>query len=307
VEMEHIAEQAIETFRELGDRSGLANAERLLGLSIARQGRITESLAPHERALAHADAAGDQVARRRNVRSLGAGLCIGSTPVAEGILRCEELREAYRDDRVLEAVLTQYLSLLYAMAGRSEDALESAFASSRVLDELQERTQSLSMHFVAGALELAGDRAGAEREWTARWLRFRDLAANASDQDTVVAAADLARFYCDDGRWEEAADLLAYNGDVAHPWHLTPDIVRARLAAHRGEHAEALTLIEHVVERAERGEKLTVRAHVQVALADVQRAAGNLAEADAAVAKALELYEQKGNVAAATALKAAAI
>ena len=42
-----------------------------------------------------------------------------------------------------------------------------------------------------------------------------------------------------------------------------------------------------------------MRAHVQVALAEVQRAAGNLAEADAAVARALALYEQKGNVAAA--------
>ena len=256
VEMERLAEQAIETFRELGDQSGLANAERLLGLSIAGQGRISESLAAHERALAHADAAGDQVARRRNIASLGAGLCIGSTPVAEGIRRCEELREAYRDDRVLEAVLTRFLSLLYAMAGRSEDALESARASSRVLDELQERTQSLNLQrFVAAALELAGDRAGAEREWTARWLRFRDLAGNAPDQDSVVAAAELAGFYCDEGRWEEAADLLAYGRDVAHRWHLTPQVVRARLAAHRGEHAEALTLIGRVVERAGRGEQ----------------------------------------------------
>ena len=49
-----------------------------------------------------------------------------------------------------------------------------------------------------------------------------------------------------------------------------------------------------------------MRAHVEVALAEVQRAAGNTAEADAAVARALELYEQKGNVAAADRLRAGA-
>ena len=203
-------------------------------------------------------------------------------------------------------MLTRFLSLLYAMAGRPEDALESARASSRVLDALQEGTQSLNLQrFVAAALELAGDRAGAEREWTARWLRFRDLAGDAPDQDSVVAAAELAGFYCDEGRWEEAADLLAYGGDVAHRWHLTQQIVQARMAAHRGEHADALARIGDVVERAEHGGHLTVRGQAQVALAEVQRAAGSEAEADAAVARALALFEEKGNVAAAERLRSA--
>jgi DNA-binding SARP family transcriptional activator len=307
VEMERLAEQAIETLAELGDRSGLASAERLLGLSIGGQGRMSEGLAAHERALAHADAAGDSVARRRSIVTLGAGLCNGPTPVADGIRRCEQLRETYRDDRLLEAVLTRFLSLLYAMAGRSDDARESVRTSSRVLDELQERTLS---HFlrrcVAVALELAGDRAGAEREWTARWVRLRDLSGDAPDQDAVLAAADLAGFYCDEGRWEEGADLLVYRGDVgdvAHRRNLTPQVVRARLAAHSGEHADALTLIGQVVERVERGEQLTMRAQVQVALAEVQMAAGNLDEADAAVGRALALYERKGNVVAAARLR----
>jgi predicted ATPase len=304
VEMQRLAAQAIETFGEVDDQSGLANAERLLGLSLSAQGRLSEGFAAHERSLAHADAAGDRVARRRNIAPLGAAFCWGPTPVPEGIRRCEELRAVYRDDRVLEAVLTRFLSLLYAMAGRPEDALESARASSRVLDALQEGTQSLNLQrFVATALELAGDRAGAEREWTARWLRFRDLAGDAPDQDSVVAAAELAGFYCDEGRWEEAADLLAFDRDVAHRWHLTQQIVRARIAAYRGEHTDALALIGDVVERAEHGGHLTVRGQAQVALAEVQRAAGSGAEAAAAEARALALFEEKGNVAAADRLR----
>ena len=49
---------------------------------------------------------------------------------------------------------------------------------------------------------------------------------------------------------------------------------------------------------------LNLRARIWLALAEVQRAAGHAAEADAAVATALGLYEQKGNVAAADCLRA---
>jgi len=43
-----------------------------------------------------------------------------------------------------------------------------------------------------------------------------------------------------------------------------------------------------------------------LALAEVQRAAGNEAEADQAVERALELYDRKGNIAAAARVRAAA-
>ena len=63
-------------------------------------------------------------------------LCDGPTPVGEAIGRCEELLDSARDDRVLEAVVKRFLAELYAMAGRSEEALELVRESSRVLDEL---------------------------------------------------------------------------------------------------------------------------------------------------------------------------
>ena len=56
--IEPVAREAIETFSELGDHSGLAAAERLLALSLGGQSRGSESLAARERALVHAEAAG---------------------------------------------------------------------------------------------------------------------------------------------------------------------------------------------------------------------------------------------------------
>jgi hypothetical protein len=58
-------------------------------------------------------------------------------------------------------------------------------------------------------------------------------------------------------------------------------------------------LAQRAVELAERTDDLNFKARIWLALAEVQRASGQTSEADAAVATALKLYEQKGNIAAA--------
>jgi hypothetical protein len=117
---------------------------------------------------------------------------------------------------------------------------------------------------------------------------------------------------CDDGDWDEAAGMLDYgqsaveavgaNGDE----HLLRLALRAQLAAHGGEAAEAVTLGEQAVERAAATDFLNLRARLWTVLADVLRASGATAEVDAALEEAIRLYEAKGNVAAAASLRAAA-
>jgi hypothetical protein len=80
--------------------------------------------------------------------------------------------------------------------------------------------------------------------------------------------------------------------------------VEARLAAHRGELEEAVALAERAVAESATREWPNHQAEMWVALAEVQLAAGRRDETDAAVARALELYEQKGNVAAAARVRA---
>ncbi len=69
----------------------------------------------------------------------------------------------------------------------------------------------------AEAKELAGDRAGAERELEAKWLYFRDTLGGAPDQRAMQAAYRLANLYCDDGRWDDAEECLAFYRDVPDP------------------------------------------------------------------------------------------
>jgi class 3 adenylate cyclase/tetratricopeptide (TPR) repeat protein len=302
-------EEGIETFTALGDEAGLAKCTRMLGRICRTLGRGAEAAAWSERALVHANACGDPVTRRLVTQSLAMTLVGGPMPAADAIRRCEELLEANADDRVLDAVITRCLSELYAMAGRFDDARAAWEKSNRVLDDANILTASrVSQLHSARARALAGDRAGAEQELVARWLYFRKTLNGAPDTRAMQAAYDLANHYCDDGRWDDAEECLAFQRDVALPIHMVAWrlVGEARVAAHRGEHAEAVARILRAVEMKDGTDALNERAGVLLALAEVQRAAGQDAEADRSVANALQLYAQKGNLAAAARVRAGA-
>jgi class 3 adenylate cyclase/tetratricopeptide (TPR) repeat protein len=307
-EIERIAEEALATFERLGDQTGLVFASMLLGQALGRQGRDTAADARNERTLAYAEACGDRGLRRAAVISCCYRLCWRPTPVVDGIDRMEELLGSARDDRVLEAAIERFLSYLYAMAGRSDEALELVSESSRVLDELEQLDHWLFRWVVAEARELAADRPGAERELSAQVAYFRNLTPGVIDVRGIETGVRLAHFYCDDGRWDEAERALVYGRDVP----LTSNratagrlAVEARLAAHRGRLAEARELAWRAVAAAGGAVAAAYpNARIWLAVAEVERATGDTSGARNATTKALELYEQKGNIAATAQLRA---
>jgi class 3 adenylate cyclase/tetratricopeptide (TPR) repeat protein len=296
--------EAIETFTELGDEAGLAQSMRRLGLICRAKGRQAEATDWLERALVHANACGDLATRRMITQSLAMTLCGGPMPVDEATARCEELREANHDDRVLDAVIMRCLAALFAMAGRFDEARDYDRRSSQVLDQANMYTPTrVSQVFAASTRELLGDRAGAERELKAKWHFMRDVGGGLPRG--MGTACILANFYCDEGRWDDAEQCLdVYRGSREMDADATTLAVEARLAAHHGEPEEGVKLARRAVELAETSDGLEMRARVWLALAEVQRVAGHAGEADAAVAEALVLYEQRGNVAAAARLRA---
>jgi tetratricopeptide (TPR) repeat protein len=297
-------EQLMETFTELGDEAGLAEACRGLATVCRTRGRAAEAAEWNERALAHADACGDRVVHRVATQGISMALCWGPVPAKQAIARCEELRETNRDDRVLDAVLARHLSSLYAMAGRYDDARTCWERGSLVLDEANILSSSwVSLLHSAGAKELAGDRAGAKHDLQSMWLHTRDAMGGAPDMRAMTAAYLLANLYCDDGRWDEAEECLAFHGDASVLEDAPPGAYRfagaARIAAHRGELAAASTLARTAVEIAAGTDMLNLQARTWLAQAEVHSAAGEAGLAEAAVATALELYERKGNLSAA--------
>ncbi len=308
-EMRKVTEAAVDTLRQLGDLGGLAMAERYLGLALFRQGRLAEACAVLERAVVDADTSGDRDKRRQVIGTLVNCYWQGPAPVDEAIRRCEELLHSAQTDRVLAAVITRFLSVLFAMAARFDEARELDRTSSLVLDELNQNSYWVYRGATAEAKELAGDRAGAERELLAQWDWFSSHGDRAIDDRAMSSAYKLAYLYCDDDRWDEAANCLSFGSEVAlvaRPTHRT--IYRlageARIAAHSGRIPHALTLAQRAVDYAEPTDNLNLRARIWMALAEVQRASGAAAEADAALAAAIRLYVAKGNIAAVAPLRA---
>ncbi len=238
-------------------------------------------------------------------------MCLGPMPVGEAIRRCEELRQENSDDRVLGAVITRCLSALAAMAGRFDDAREYGRESSRVLRQANMLTHSWVTHMVASeANEFAGDRPGAELELEAMWDAFRGTLDGAPDGRAMQAAYRLANLYCDDGRWDDAEACLAFHPDLPTSSLGRVAIFRlaaeARVAARRGRLDAAIPLARDAVELAESTDLLNLRARVWLASAEVQTAAGNDVAAAEAVDAALELFDQKANIAAADRLRGVA-
>ena len=163
--------------------------------------------------------------------------------------------------------------------------------------------------------ELSGDVVGAEEDWIAIWTELRSEGGRYRAWG-LSAAAQLALLYADQGRWDDAATCLSYGeegSDLPYgkvypstrgkPYSYLRHAAQARVAAHLGDTTTALELARRAVDGVEHT-KSGLRPRVLLEAAEVERAAGHPAEADAAVARALELYEQKGNVVAAARVRA---
>ena len=310
-EMFPIAEEAIATFEQLGDPLGLAVAEHLLGHALGREGRSERGLAALERALAHAEAAGDQVMRRHIIGRIARELCDGPTPGRRGDRAAA--RSSGRRARTTRCSMPGF-----AAASRSSSRWPAAStrrgSTSRPASDVLDR--GVQTDFIAAStvdrrarrMELAGDLAGAEQRARRRVRAACATRGARSEARALRVAAQLALLLLRSGplgRGGGRTSPTARSVDRREPvqgkvyCHLPLCRERARRRAARGDLAEALDLARRR-RRGCRSERLAELQSARLARAG-RGAAGQrpTAEADAAVATALALYEQKGNVAAA--------
>jgi class 3 adenylate cyclase/tetratricopeptide (TPR) repeat protein len=286
------AQWAMSIFEAAGDDRGLARAWRLRGaIGWVWNKKAAEEEEAVEHALAYARAAGDAYEEYDCFGSLSRSLVRGPTPAQAGIDRCSELLLRYANQRTVEAYMHHALAHLYARLGAFDQA--RVFAS-RYRTYFRDTGQRKAFDFaaeVAGDIELvADDPAAAERA-------LREGYDELDHADVPVVATLLARSLCMQERWDDAepyATLAAAEaGSVFGPMG-KGSLARAR--AHQGRVDEGEVLAREAVAALDETDFLTDRADVLTDLADVLLVAGRPEEAADALALALTLYEQKGDV-----------
>jgi tetratricopeptide (TPR) repeat protein len=254
------------------------------------------------------DAALQALAHARNAESarwegelpawLGTAMFYGPTPVDQALRWFEEQQAQH------PIPLTQQ-AMLEAMRGNFDVARTLARAAETAAAEFGQQLWLPAGEQAVWQVEtLAGDLAAAEV--AAR--RSCELLEELGDVGyRGVAVGQHASSLCSLGRFDEAIELtqaaeaLTASDDVASQmlWRQA----RGRVLARRGEHGEAERLAREAVTLAEETDMVNFHADALVDSAEISALAGRTEDASVQLEQALALYEQKGNVVAAAAVR----
>jgi class 3 adenylate cyclase/tetratricopeptide (TPR) repeat protein len=289
-----LAHQAVEIFEQAGDQLGLARAWRLVADVLFFYCRLAEMEDVLERALVHAQRAGDQ----REVSEILGGLCraacIGPTPVGECIARFQPTLEGAGDNVRLQATLQDVVSVLLAAQGQFEEAREMSARARHLFQELGVGLLLAGSMYAAFIEVLAGDLAAAEQ-----LLRKAcdELGSIGERAELSTTAAFLARVLCEQGKVDEADWYAGLSASAALRDDVASQVMwrsaRARVLAARAEQGEAQELAREAVRLAEQTDWLEMHANALVDRAEVLGGLDPLA-AQECMRAAVALYERKG-------------
>jgi ATP/maltotriose-dependent transcriptional regulator MalT len=292
---------------ELGDDRVLAYAYRLLLTGDLMAARFDAASELAQRAGLHARRAGDRATELDALFWSFAGVTFGSTSVEEGIKRADDLLAEYGDSPRAEAAILPAVASLSAAAGRFDEARRAASRMKAIYEDLG---MMLSLHataMVRAPIEvLAGDLATAEAELRAGSDGLAKLGERSYFSTIAVMLADVVYRQ---GRHDEAEEIARTGAEAAAADDVSTQAlwrsVQARVCARRGEHDEALRLMRESIALWEATDGIEFRGDALVAFAEVLQLGGRAPEAQEPLQRAIELYEQKGNVVSARATRAA--
>jgi class 3 adenylate cyclase/tetratricopeptide (TPR) repeat protein len=292
-----LARRAIRLFEELGDDQGLALAWGALADSHWIEARWASMREPVERARVHARRAGDRM-RTSSYQNWHLAVDFwGTTPVPEGIRRCEEALEK-AETRYQRAQILRNLGSFVAMQGRFDEARSMEEEARAILDDLGSIVWAKNVAFQTGPLEmLAGDPAAAERELRETFDFLREIGEKGW---LSSIAAFMGEAVYQQGRYEEAERYLLVSKNAANPddgsaqwgWRT----VMGKVLARRGELEEGERIAREAVAIIERTDEIDHQGQGWFDLAEVLELAGKGDEARTALEEAVARFERKGNV-----------
>jgi class 3 adenylate cyclase/tetratricopeptide (TPR) repeat protein len=257
-----------------------------------------------ERALVHAQVVGDQ----RDISWILAGLAraalYGPRPVPDAIRRCTEL-SGLAGGRLVRAAIEGIIGVLEAMRGSPAEARLAHARSEQLFDELGLTTSQASMGMYAGISELiTGDFERAERIFRRGYELLERLGEHSWLSTT---AALLARAVYAQGRLDEAYDLTVASEQSTAQDDVGTHVIwrgtRAKVLAARGDTEAAEACAREAVRWARRTDFPTFQAEALADLGETLRLTGRDGEAMPFFEEARRLYDEKGDVVSATAIR----
>ena len=292
-----VATEAVRVFGALGDDRGLSQAWRRLAIVSLTDWRFADAARQAEQALEHARRAGDSSANAGLADVLCTALLFGAEPADRAAHRCRALLDELEPSPPVTAAISSTLAGLLAMQGSFTAARALTAEAGAIYDTLGVRLQRAGLAELGASIELlAGDLEAAEHELRFAFEVFLDVGATAL---AGFNAARLARLAVRQDRLDAADERLRFAREHVDQTDLD-GLVELRLAeghvalAH-GRRDEALQIAEEACAAVGDTESLTYCA---------EAAALRAAILDEEPVEALELYERKGNVAAAAQLRA---
>ena len=290
-----VAQRAIAVFERLGSDADLADAWQLMGLAELEARNRGAQLVALRRGREHAISSGDVRRQIEAWNEVGGAMIFGRTPIGE-VLPFVDDELAWARERGLPALEADALlggPYVYARLGRFDEARDRLERSKAICRELGIAYGLAEAHMAGSEMEmLAGDAHAAERE-------LRDAISIATEMGAARYVAlyrtRLAHVLVALGRCADALAELEESREVygdAPKWKAA----HARVLAHRGQTAEAVTAAREAADFMAGNDDVTAHAEVLVDLAEVLRAHGDGAAAGDALAEALALHREKGNL-----------
>jgi predicted ATPase/class 3 adenylate cyclase len=297
--------RAIPVLEESGDELGLSQAWRRVAQAYWWRCRFAAMEEVLDRALVHAERAGDPHELSEVLIMLCRAAAMGPTPADQAARRCRDIRERAEGDRYVQAWADYMLAVLQAMQGAPDEARGLCARARQTFQELGLAVTLAVVDMYAGMAELiTGDPVAAEREVRRGYTSLSEMGERAA---LSTMAAMLARALYAQGRYDEAETLTSVSREAASQDDIVSQVKwrgeLAKVLARRGEADRAETLAREGAALASPTDFPLLQGHAFEDLAEVLELGGQVDEAVAVLEQALRTYQDKRDIASATATK----
>jgi DNA-binding SARP family transcriptional activator len=295
-EMLAVAQDAMTVFSRIGDEAGLARALEHMGEVHWTLGHCAEMEEVLERALDHAERAGDPLGGSRILTMLAAATVFGPRSVPDGIRRCAAILDRAQDDLRLTAVTETMLAVQEAMTGDFAQARARWSRSQQRLEDVGLEVTAATLGMYRAFIELmAGTPRDAEPDLAAAYAVLEE-AGERSRLATIAAL--LARLLYEQGRYDEVERYSVISEEASSEDDVASQVVwrgtRAKALARAGDGAAGEELASSAVALAGATDMLMFHADALRDRAEVMSLVNRPAEALRDLESAIELYERKG-------------